>query len=154
MAPVSLGQRTLCHESQYAFRRCLKMRTCCNTNTPQGSSKHPKGCSSAETPEQQKSSHFFLIIPHFFSHGARRERVGGYSEWWKCSFWTTFRLLEIQSQCFRYIKKSNRAHLMLHFIFLMSHRARHSQAKIMSLKSVSQRSVACGLGRQAEYSWN
>lgn len=60
-------------------------------------------------------------------------------------FWINFRLLEIQSQCLRSMKKRNKAHLMLQFRLLMSHRARHLQVTVMSLNSVSQRLAVHGL---------
>lgn len=54
---------------------------------------------------EPKAAHFF-VIPHFFSHEARKEQVGVYARWWKWFFfWINFRLLEIQSQCLRYMKK-------------------------------------------------
>lgn len=62
--------------------RCLEMRSCCHTNTYQGSPRHLSSCSTTESPEQ----HIFRVTPNFFSHETRKEQVRVYARWWKWFF--------------------------------------------------------------------
>lgn len=101
---------------------------------------------------QSSSSHpaFFSLyqILWFFFHTKLQENgplVGRYTRIWKRSSGLPSGYFIFNHNTSDAQEKGSAAHIMLHFRFMMSYEVRHSWVEITSPKTVSLRSVVCGL---------
>lgn len=111
---------------------------------------------ASEQPQFCREPKVAAATPHFslctkycgFFHTKLQENgplVGRYTRIWKRSSGLPSGYLIFNHNTSDAQEKGSAAHIMLHFRFMMSYEVRHSWVEITSPKTVSLRSVVCGL---------